>query len=69
LILAVFVTGLIVGKTPEFLGRKIEKQEIVLSSVVLLVHPFAVLIYWSIVFALPNTLSGISNRGFIAFLK
>ncbi|MBD2570957.1 potassium-transporting ATPase subunit KdpA [Anabaena lutea] len=64
LILAVFLTGLMVGRTPEFLGRKIEKQEIVLSSVVLLVHPFAVLIPWAIVFAFPDTLSGISNPGF-----
>ncbi|WP_071191258.1 potassium-transporting ATPase subunit KdpA [Trichormus sp. NMC-1] len=64
LILAVFLTGLMVGRTPEFLGRKIEKQEIVLSSVVLLVHPFAVLIPWAIVFAFPDVLSGISNPGF-----
>jgi K+-transporting ATPase ATPase A chain len=53
-----------VGRTPEFLGRKIEKQEIVLSSVVLLVHPFAVLIPWAIVFAFPDAISGISNPGF-----
>ncbi|BAZ40801.1 potassium-transporting ATPase A chain [Calothrix sp. NIES-4101] len=64
LILAVFLTGLMVGRTPEFLGRKIEKQEIILSSVVLLVHPFAVLIPWAIVFAFPDTLGGISNPGF-----
>lgn len=64
LILAVFLTGLMVGRTPEFLGRKIEKQEIVLSSVVLLVHPFAVLIPWAIVFAFPDAISGISNPGF-----
>jgi potassium-transporting ATPase potassium-binding subunit len=64
LILAVFLTGLMVGRTPEFLGRKIEKQEIVLGSVVLLVHPFAVLIPWAIVFAFPDTLAGISNPGF-----
>jgi K+-transporting ATPase ATPase A chain len=64
LILAVFLTGLMVGRTPEFLGRKIEKQEIVLASVVLLVHPFAVLIPWAIVFAFPDQLSGISNPGF-----
>ncbi len=64
LILAVFLTGLMVGRTPEFLGRKIEKQEIVLGSVVLLVHPFAVLIPWAIVFAFPDTLGGISNPGF-----
>ncbi|MBD6614397.1 potassium-transporting ATPase subunit A [Komarekiella sp. 'clone 1'] len=64
LILAVFLTGLMVGRTPEFLGRKIEKKEIVLASVILLVHPFAILIPWAIVFGFPDTLSGISNPGF-----
>ena len=64
LILTVFLTGLMVGRTPEFLGRKIEQKEIVLASVILLVHPFAILIPWSIVFAFPNSLSGISNPGF-----
>jgi potassium-transporting ATPase potassium-binding subunit len=63
-ILAVFLTGLMVGRTPEFLGRKIEKKEIVLASVVLLVHPFAILIPWAIVFAFPDSLGGISNPGF-----
>jgi potassium-transporting ATPase potassium-binding subunit len=64
LILAVFLTGLMVGRTPEFLGRKIEKKEIVLASVILLVHPFAILIPWAIVFAFPDVLGGISNPGF-----
>ena len=64
LILAVFLTGLMVGRTPEFLGRKIEKSEIVLASVILLVHPFAILIPWAITFGFPDTLSGISNPGF-----
>ncbi|MDH6097533.1 potassium-transporting ATPase subunit KdpA [Anabaenopsis sp. FSS-46] len=64
LILTVFLTGLMVGRTPEFLGRKIEKKEIVLASIILLVHPFAILIPWAIVFAFPNSLSGISNPGF-----
>lgn len=64
LILAVFLTGLMVGRTPEFLGRKIEKPEIILASVVLLVHPIAVLIPSAITLAFPNTLSGISNAGF-----
>ncbi|YAF95643.1 MAG: potassium-transporting ATPase subunit KdpA [Nodularia sp. CChRGM 3473] len=64
LILAVFLTGLMVGRTPEFLGRKIEKKEIVLASVVLLVHPFAILIPWAITFGFPDTLSGITNPGF-----
>ncbi len=64
LILSVFVTGLMVGRTPELLGRKIEKREIVLSSVILLVHPIVVLIPAAITLALPDQLSGISNPGF-----
>ncbi|MDB9525087.1 potassium-transporting ATPase subunit KdpA [Oscillatoria sp. CS-180] len=64
LILTVFLTGLMVGRTPEFLGRKIEKQEIVLASVILLVHPFAILVPSAITLAFADTLSGISNPGF-----
>ncbi|MEP0753898.1 potassium-transporting ATPase subunit KdpA [Trichocoleus sp. Lan] len=64
LILTVFLTGLMVGRTPEFLGRKVEKKEIVLASVVLLIHPIAVLIPSAIALAFPNTLAGISNPGF-----
>ncbi|NEP18751.1 MAG: potassium-transporting ATPase subunit A [Leptolyngbya sp. SIO4C1] len=64
LILTVFLTGLMVGRTPEFLGRKIEKQEIVLASVILLVHPFAILIPSAVTLAFADTLSGISNPGF-----
>jgi K+-transporting ATPase ATPase A chain len=64
LILSVFVTGLMVGRTPEFLGRKIEKREIVLSSVILLIHPILVLIPSAITLAFPTALAGISNPGF-----
>jgi potassium-transporting ATPase potassium-binding subunit len=65
LLLAVFVTGLMVGRTPEFLGRKIEKREVVLASfLILLVHPIAILIPGSITLAFPDQLAGISNPGF-----
>jgi len=72
LILTVFLTGLMVGRTPELFGRKIEKHEIVLASVILLVHPIMILIPGaiSISFAdtmgLPEaeTLAGITNPGF-----
>jgi K+-transporting ATPase ATPase A chain len=64
LILTVFLTGLMVGRTPEFLGRKIEKREIVLASIVLLIHPIAVLIPSAITLYFPETLAGISNPGF-----
>jgi potassium-transporting ATPase potassium-binding subunit len=65
LILAVFVTGLMVGRTPEFLGRKIEKREVVLASfLILLVHPIAILIPAGITLGFDNLLSGITNPGF-----
>lgn len=64
LILTVFLTGLMVGRTPEFLSRKIEKQEIVLASVILLIHPIAVLLPGAFSLAFPETLAGISNPGF-----
>jgi len=64
LVSIVFLTGLMVGRTPEFLGRKIEKREIVLASVILLIHPIAVLIPSAITLAFPDTLAGISNPGF-----
>ncbi|MBL1175503.1 potassium-transporting ATPase subunit KdpA [Pantanalinema sp. GBBB05] len=65
LILAVFVTGLMVGRTPEFLGRKIEQREVVLASfLILLVHPIAILIPSAITLVFPEQLAGISNPGF-----
>ncbi|MEH2121863.1 potassium-transporting ATPase subunit KdpA [Nostoc sp.] len=67
-ILAVFVTGLMVGRTPEFLGRKIEKREVVLASfLILLVHPIAILIPGGIALAFSDQLAGISNPGFHGF--
>ncbi|MDM9384219.1 potassium-transporting ATPase subunit KdpA [Chlorogloeopsis sp. ULAP01] len=63
-ILTVFLTGLMVGRTPEFMGRKIEKREIVLASVVLLIHPIAVLIPSAITFYLPEAIAGITNPTF-----
>lgn len=65
LILAVFVTGLMVGRTPEFLGRKIEKNEVVLTSfLLLLVHPIFVLLPGAVTLAFSEQLAGISNPGF-----
>jgi K+-transporting ATPase ATPase A chain len=64
LMLTVFITGLMVGRTPEIFGRKIEKREIVLASVVLLIHPMMILIPSSIAMAYPISLSGISNPSF-----
>jgi K+-transporting ATPase ATPase A chain len=64
LILTVFLTGLMVGRTPELFGRKVEKAEIVFSSLILLIHPVFVLVPAAITLAFAPTLSGISNPGF-----
>ncbi|MBW4592690.1 MAG: potassium-transporting ATPase subunit A [Brasilonema angustatum HA4187-MV1] len=64
LFLTVFLTGLMVGRTPEFLGRKIEQREITLVSVIVLIHPLLILIPSAITLAFPDTLAGISNPGF-----
>ncbi len=63
LLLTVFLTGLMVGRTPEFLGRKLEKTDIVYASLILLVHPLFVLVPAAIALAYPDTLAGISNPG------
>ncbi len=65
LILAVFVTGLMVGRTPEFLGRKIEKPEVVLASfLILLVHPIAILLPGAIALSLPSAAADATAQGF-----
>lgn len=43
IIIAVFISGLMVGRTPEFLGKKIEAREMKIATLVALVHPFVIL--------------------------
>ena len=44
LIIAVFISGLMVGRTPEFLGKKVEAREMKIASIVALCHPFIILV-------------------------
>jgi len=44
IIIAVFVSGLMVGRTPEFLGKKIEAREMKIAMIVALLHPFLILV-------------------------
>lgn len=44
IIIAVFISGLMVGRTPEFLGRKIEAREMKIASLIALLHPFMILV-------------------------
>jgi K+-transporting ATPase ATPase A chain len=43
IIIAVFISGLMVGRTPEFLGKKIEVREMKIAMIVFLLHPFLIL--------------------------
>ena len=44
IIIAVFISGLMVGRTPEFLGKKIEAREMKIATIVTLLHPFVILV-------------------------
>ena len=44
IIIAVFISGLMVGRTPEFLGHKVEAREMKIASIVALLHPFIILV-------------------------
>ena len=44
IIIAVFISGLMVGRTPEFLGKKVEAREMKIASFVALLHPFLILV-------------------------
>lgn len=44
LIIAVFISGLMVGRTPEFMGRKVEAREMKIAAIIALLHPFLILV-------------------------
>jgi K+-transporting ATPase ATPase A chain len=62
-ILGVFLTGLMVGRTPEFLGKKIEVHEVKLASLAFLMHPLLILGFMALTFALQLDLGSILNPG------
>ncbi|MDF2036453.1 potassium-transporting ATPase subunit KdpA [Cytobacillus oceanisediminis] len=62
--IAVFLSGLMVGRTPEFLGKKIEGKEMKLIAVTMLMHPLLILGASAIALYTPLATEGISNAGF-----
>ena len=62
-ILAVFMAGLMIGRTPEYLGKKIEVREIKLTSVAILVTPILVLVGTAIAVSAGAGKAGIANPG------
>jgi K+-transporting ATPase ATPase A chain len=62
-IVAVFVAGLMVGRTPEWLGKKIEPFEMKMASVAILVPPVVVLLGTAITIVTPSGVAAMSNPG------
>ena len=63
LILSVFICGLMVGRTPEFLGKKIEGKEIKLAAIALLIHPLIILAPTAMALMRPESIASIANQG------
>ncbi|MDR3373374.1 MAG: potassium-transporting ATPase subunit KdpA [Ancalomicrobiaceae bacterium] len=62
-ILSVFIAGLMVGRTPEFLGKKIEAREIKLAMLAVLILPLAILGFAAVAAVLPAALTSLANNG------
>ncbi|MFE7903293.1 MULTISPECIES: potassium-transporting ATPase subunit KdpA [Streptomyces] len=62
-IIAVFIAGLMVGRTPEYLGKKIGSREIKLAACYILITPALVLVFTSFAMALPTPANSMTNSG------
>ncbi len=62
-VITVFIAGLMVGRTPEYLGKKIERREVQLAIVAVLITPVLVLIPSAIAAIKPDALSTLGNSG------
>ncbi|MDC4377002.1 potassium-transporting ATPase subunit KdpA [Acinetobacter baumannii] len=62
LLLAVFIAGLMTGRTPELFGHKIEAAEIKLLAIIILIQPLVILAFTALSLSVPG-ISGISNPG------
>ena len=62
-VLAVFIAGLMVGRTPEYLGKKIEAREVLLCMLALLVLPLGMIVLPAIGAVLPVSLSSLQDKG------
>ncbi|WP_185286843.1 potassium-transporting ATPase subunit KdpA [Chryseobacterium indologenes] len=68
IILAVFISGLMVGRTPEFMGKKIEAKEMKIAMIVALFHPFLILVGTALTAYLPEFgTKTLNNPGFHGF--
>ncbi|XXF78326.1 potassium-transporting ATPase subunit KdpA [Myxococcaceae bacterium GXIMD 01537] len=62
-VLAVFIAGLMVGRTPEYLGKKIEAREMKLAMLYVLIFPLVILVLSAVAAVLPQGTSSLNNAG------
>ncbi len=62
-LITMFIAGLMIGRTPEFLGKKLGPYEMVMASIGLLSSPITLLIFSAIAISLPAGLSALTNHG------
>jgi potassium-transporting ATPase potassium-binding subunit len=63
IIVAVFVAGLMVGRTPEYLGKKIEAKEMKMAVLAILCLPLAMLVFTAIATVLPSAVASVGTAG------
>lgn len=62
-IIAMFVAGLMVGRTPEYVGKKLESREVKMTMLAILILPFSMLGFTALASSLPAGIAGIANNG------
>jgi len=62
-ILTVFLVGMMIGRTPEFLGKKIEARELKLVMIAVLAHPLSILGFTALASMMPSTMDSLANMG------
>jgi potassium-transporting ATPase potassium-binding subunit len=62
-LITVFIAGLMVGRSPEYLGKKIEAREIQLAMLAIIAPNFLILAFSAVAISLPVGLAGLTNRG------
>ncbi len=62
-VLSVFIAGLMVGRTPEYLGKKIEAYDVKMSMLYALIFPLIILVFTAIFVLIPQGLTAMSNPG------
>ncbi|WP_298261964.1 potassium-transporting ATPase subunit KdpA [Bradyrhizobium sp.] len=62
-VLAIFVAGLMVGRTPEYVGKKIEAREVKMAMLAILVLPLMYLGWTAVAVVLPSTVAAMNNAG------